>query len=109
MLYIAISLRASPPAAGPPVTCKLLAGCLAGWLVGLWKEWIGRIGWIWVAKSVILRTWSLHFGILEEHFGELGAHRDIVEDPLGPGFDVYQFWEDFGILMGAVLSSFCQF
>ena len=54
---------------------------------------------------MILRTWSLHFGTLEKHFGELGAHRDILEGHLGPRVRFHWFRDDFGVLLGGVFGS----
>ncbi len=65
-----------------------------------------RVDWVDLGCQICdFETWSLHFGTLEKHFGELGAHRDILEGHLGPRVRFYWFWDDFGILFGFVFGS----
>ena len=53
-----------------------------------------------------LEDFRLHFGTLEGHFDELGAHRHIWEDSLGFRVRFYGFSDDFGVLLGPSLGSF---
>ncbi len=46
------------------------------------------------------------FGILKEHFGGLGAHRDILEGNLGSRVRFCRFLDDSGLLLGPTLGSF---